>query len=35
MVGGLEISDEALIIGQRSCGVWGITISTPSCVLVT
>ena len=31
----LERSDKALIAEWRSCGEWGITVLTPSCVVVT
>ena len=35
VVGVLSISAKALIAGCRSCGGWGITFSTFSCVVVT
>ena len=35
VVYGLAIADNVLISGYRSCGVWGITVSTPSYVVET
>ena len=35
VVDGLERAANALLSVYRSCGVWGMTVSTPSCVVVT
>ena len=35
VVYGLARLDKILIVGWKSCGVWGMTVSTPSCVVVT